>query len=117
VGADAYHDQPLWLLHAVFVSLRVAEDRDAAKLVSITSFALSEKKNDGAFCRDVLWSELYLLDALSILDLIFCSVADEDGLAAPFDDYVLAEGDCGEVDFDFGLGEDVGGGGHVDEEI
>lgn len=31
--------------------------------------------------------------------------------------YVLALGDGGEVDFDFGLGEDVGGGGHVDEEV
>ena len=29
VGANAYHDQPLWPLHAVFVSLWVAEDRDA----------------------------------------------------------------------------------------
>jgi hypothetical protein len=31
--------------------------------------------------------------------------------------YVLALGDGGEIDFDLGLGEDVGGGGHVDEEV
>jgi len=31
--------------------------------------------------------------------------------------YVLALGDSGEIDFDLGLGEDVGGGGHVDEEV
>jgi hypothetical protein len=31
--------------------------------------------------------------------------------------YVLALGDGGEVDLDLGLGEHVGGGGHVDEEV
>ena len=31
--------------------------------------------------------------------------------------YVFAQGDGGQVDFDFGLGEDVRRGGHVDEEI
>jgi hypothetical protein len=31
--------------------------------------------------------------------------------------YVLALGDGGQIDFDLGLGEDVGGGGHVDEEV
>lgn len=59
-------------------------------------------------------------------------MADEDGLAAPFDDYlvivcqlqqirmgrdgvyVFALWDSSQVDFDFGLCENVGGGGHVD---
>jgi hypothetical protein len=31
--------------------------------------------------------------------------------------YVLSFGDLSEVDFDFCLGEDVGGGGHVDKEV
>lgn len=64
-------------------------------------------------------------------------MADEDGLASPFDDdligrlarcggrhlyrvaetYVLALGDGSKIDLDLGLGEDVGGRGHVDEEV
>jgi hypothetical protein len=44
-------------------------------------------------------------------------VADEDGLAAPLDDHVLALGDGSEVDLDLGLGQDVGGSGHVDQEV
>lgn len=31
--------------------------------------------------------------------------------------YVFAFGDGAQVDFDLGLGEDVGGGGHVDQEV
>jgi hypothetical protein len=61
--------------------------------------------------------DLYLLNTFGILDLIFCSVSDEDGLASPFDDNVLAQWDRREVDFDFGLGEHVGGRSHIDEEI
>lgn len=60
---------------------------------------------------------MYSLNAFGILDLVFCSVSDEDGLATPLDNDVLAEWDCREVDFDFGLGEHVGGRSHVDEEI
>ena len=44
-------------------------------------------------------------------------VSDEHGFTAPFDDDVLALGDVAERDFDFGEGEDVGGGGHGAEEL
>jgi len=62
-------------------------------------------------------------------------VSDEDGLASPLDNdllssapvskystsncgtYVLALGNGSEVDFYLGLGQNVGGGGHVDEEV
>ena len=44
-------------------------------------------------------------------------MSNEDGLAAPFDDDVFAEGDCRKVDFDFSLSEHIGGCCHVDEEI
>jgi hypothetical protein len=44
-------------------------------------------------------------------------VSNENGLATPFDDDVLAEGDCRKVNFDFSLGEHIGGRSHVDEEI
>lgn len=69
-------------------------------------------------------------------------MTDEDGLTTPLDDdlsereldrdtgywnesnevangntYVLALGDGTERDLDLGLGQDIGGGGHVDQEI
>ena len=56
----------------------------------------------------------YVLDALSFFNFIFCPVTNEDWLASPFDDDVLAFGDGSEIDLDFGLGEHVGGGRHVD---
>jgi hypothetical protein len=62
-------------------------------------------------------------------------VSDEDGLASPLDNdlrssaplsgngmsecetYVLALGNGSEVDFYLGLGQNIGGGGHVDKEV
>lgn len=44
-------------------------------------------------------------------------MADEDGLAPPLDDDVLALGDGREVNLDLGHGEDVGGSGHVLKEL
>ena len=58
--------------------------------------------------------EAIVLNVFGFLDLICCSVADEDGLASPFDDDVLALGDRSEVNFDLGLSKHVGRGGHVD---
>tara|TARA_R110002003_G_scaffold58_7_gene5181 strand:- start:10554 stop:11084 length:531 start_codon:yes stop_codon:yes gene_type:complete len=105
VRADTQHDEPFGLLDAVRVGLRVAQ-----------GFPF------GVFC---------------FFDFRLGAVADEDGLAAPFDNdlcrglvgqvvkegkagletYVLALGDGGEIDFDLGLGEHVGGRRHVDEEV
>lgn len=107
MGADPQHDEPFRLLDAVGISLRVSQGLD--------------------------------LDGVGFLDLVGCSVADEDGLASPFDNdlddeshvsvevrgggggeggsYVLAFGDCREVDLNLGHGQDVGRGGHVDQEI
>lgn len=50
-------------------------------------------------------------------DLVLRSVPHEYGLAAPFDDGVLALRDGGELDLDFGEGEDVGGRAHCAEEL
>ena len=62
-------------------------------------------------------------------------MSDEDGLASPLDDdlllsasvapgdtpvgetHVLAQWDGSEIDLNLGLGQDVGGRGHVDEEV
>lgn len=61
-------------------------------------------------------------------------MSDEDGLASPLDNdlpymsssprargmlatYVLALGNGSEIDLNLGLGQDIGGSGHVDEEI
>jgi hypothetical protein len=55
--AHAQHDQPLRLLDAVGIGLRVAEGLD--------------------------------LDGLGVFDFGFGAVADEDGFAAPFDDYLF----------------------------
>ena len=97
------HNQPLRLLHTVRVGLRVAQ--------------------------------AFPLGVLGLLDLVGGTVADEDGLASPLDDdlgsdqklmssancsiatYVLALGDGGEVEFDLGLGQNVGRGRHVHEEV
>lgn len=76
------------------------------------------------------------LGVLGFFDFTLGTVADEDGLASPFDNdlvgelagtegygwgwretYVLALGNGSEIDLDLGLGEDVGGGGHVDKEV
>lgn len=65
-----------------------------------------------------LWvAELLPVEVLGFLDLVAGAVADEDGLASPLDDNVLAFGDGGEVDLDLGLSQDIGGGGHVYQEV
>lgn len=74
-------------------------------------------------------------DVVGFLDLVGGSVADEDGLTAPFDEdlfvcvrdwlgvcggrgtYVLAFWDGGEINFDLCHGQDICRCGHVDEEI
>jgi hypothetical protein len=50
-------------------------------------------------------------------DLVRRTVANEHGLATPLDDDVLAFRDGGEVNFDLCLSQDVGGSGHVHEEV
>lgn len=81
------------------------------------------------------------VDFVGLLDLIWGTVTDKDGLATPFDDhlsgktlsdliqrgfqynngrpgtYVLALWDRRKSDFDLGLGQDICRGGHVDEEV
>ena len=57
------------------------------------------------------------LDGIGFFDFGRGAVADEDGLTTPLDDDVLALGDGSEVNLDLGHGEDVGGGGHIDEEV
>jgi hypothetical protein len=59
-------------------------------------------------------AESFPIDILGLFDLVWGAMSDKDGLAAPFDDDVLALGNGGEVNLDFGHGEDVRGGGHVD---
>jgi hypothetical protein len=103
VGADTQHDQPLGLLHTLVVGLGV--------------------------------TQILPLCLTGLLDLILGTVTDEDGLATPLDDnlfgdvlggvwgnegdftYVLALRDGAESDLNLGLGQDVGGGGHVDQEV
>jgi hypothetical protein len=97
------HDQPLRLLHTFRVSLRVAERLP--------------------------------LCVLGLLDLALRAVSNKDGLASPLDNdlllsasvapedtsgietHVLALGDGSEIDLNLGLGQDIGRGGHVDEEV
>lgn len=65
-----------------------------------------------------LWiSERLPLGVLGFLDLILGTVSDEDWLSSPLDDDVLALWDSSEVNFDLGLSQNIGRGGHVDEEI
>ena len=59
----------------------------------------------------------YSLDVLSLFDLSLCSVSNEDWLATPFDDDVLAFWNCAEIDFNFSHSQNIGGCGHVNEEI
>lgn len=85
VGADTQHDEPLRLLDAVLIGLRVAQ--------------------------------LLPVDLLGLGNLVGGSVADEDGLPTPLDDDILALRNGSQVDFDLGLREHVGRGGHVHEEV
>lgn len=62
-------------------------------------------------------TETLPLGLTGLIDLALGAVTDEDGLTTPFDDDVLALGDGTERDLDLGLGQDIGGGGHVDQEI
>lgn len=87
-------------------------------------------------------TETLPLSLTGLIDLALGAVTDEDGLTTPLDDdllervldrdtgywhvsnevangntYVLALGDGTERDLDLGLGQDIGGGGHVDQEI
>lgn len=57
------------------------------------------------------------LGVLGLLDLVGGTVSNEDGLSSPLDDDVLALRDGGEVDLNLGLGQDICGSGHVDEEV
>lgn len=57
------------------------------------------------------------LGVLGLLDLVGGTVSDEDGLSSPLDDDVLALGDGGKINLNLGLGQDICGSGHVDEEV
>ncbi|KAK8080522.1 hypothetical protein PG997_008340 [Apiospora hydei] len=57
------------------------------------------------------------VDLVGLVDLALSSVSDEDGLASPLDDDILALGDGVEVDLDLGHGQDIGGRGHVLQEL
>ncbi len=59
----------------------------------------------------------YILNAFRLLDLGFCSVADKDRLASPFDNDILPLRNRSEINFDFSLCQDVGRGRHVDQEV
>lgn len=62
-------------------------------------------------------SEGLPLGVLGLLDLVCGTVSNKDGLASPLDDDVLALGDGGEIDLNLGLGQDICGSRHVDEEV
>ena len=62
-------------------------------------------------------AEALEVGAARLCDLVGGAVADEDGLAAPLDDDVLALGDGGEVELDLGHREHVRGRGHRREEL
>jgi hypothetical protein len=85
MGADAEHDQPLWFLRSLLVTLWIPQGLH--------------------------------IHLPGLLYLLLGPVTDEDGLAAPFDDDVLAFGDRREFDLDFGECEDVGGRGHRCQEL
>lgn len=57
------------------------------------------------------------VNLVGLVDLVGCSVSDEDGLSSPFDDDVLAFGDGVEIDLDLGHSQDVGRGRHVLQEF
>ena len=102
-GDHTQHDQPLRLLDTVAVGLRVTQRLP--------------------------------LGILCLLDLALGAVTDEDRLASPLDNdlliissrsnlssnywltHVLALGNSSEIDLNLGLGQNVGGGGHVDKEV
>ena len=48
------------------------------------------------------------VDLVGLLDLAFGPVADEDGLATPLDNDVLALGDGSQVDLDLSHSQDIG---------
>lgn len=57
------------------------------------------------------------VNLLSLLNFVLSTVTDENGLSTPLDNDVLALGDRIETDFNLGLSQDIGGGGHVHEEV
>lgn len=57
------------------------------------------------------------LNGVGLVDFILGTVTDEDGLSTPLDDDVLALRDGSKADFDLSLSEDIGRGGHVDQEV
>ena len=57
------------------------------------------------------------VDTVGLLNLVRGAVTDEDRLAAPFDDDVLALGDSGQVELDLGECENICGCGHGAEEV
>lgn len=61
--------------------------------------------------------QCFPLGVLCLLNLIGRSVTDENWLASPLDDDVLALWDGCKVNLNLGLGQDVCGSGHVDQEV
>lgn len=57
------------------------------------------------------------VDLVCLVDLVLGSVSDEDGLASPLDDNVLALGDRAQINLNLGHGQNVGGSRHVDQEL
>jgi len=58
-----------------------------------------------------------VLDGFGFFDFVFCSVSNEDGLASPFNDNILAFWNGREIDFNLGHSKHIGGGGHVDQKV
>lgn len=57
------------------------------------------------------------LGLTGLIDLTLGTVTDEDGLTTPLDDDVLALRDSTKSNLNLSLSQDIGGGGHVDQEV
>jgi len=105
----------------------VARAEPASKVTSLSNWHTTQVRADAqhdepfglldAVCVGLGVTKLLPVVVLGLLDLIACAVADENWLAAPLDNDVLALGDGGQVDLNLGLGEHVGGSGHVYQEV
>jgi hypothetical protein len=131
--------QPKWVQTPV-------EDRRVRKLRGVVCEARSLTEHDeplGTLDTVLIGlgvTETLPLGSTGLIDLGLGAVTDEDGLTTPLDDdllervldrhtgywkdeaanrntYVLALRDGTESDLNLGLGQDIGGGGHVDQEI
>ena len=105
------HDKPLGVLHTFLIGLRITKGGNF-DLVGLVDFILGTVTDEHGLSTP-LDDDLYPIIRVSNA----CHQNTGEGMRYCLSTYVLALRDSTKTNFNLGLGEDISGGGHVDQEV